>query len=138
MYPVHTRCAHMGLAVAFVACLPTLTACGDDATYRFTETVTACETLDWARGRQELLESGDTAEANRYGSTRCFRVEPARRVTVEDSEGGLLPGSGWAEVVTVDGSALEHLASAELREAMGQPVRTRGWVRRDDLEETGS
>lgn len=125
-------------ATACAACLVALTACGDDGTYRFVETVTACETLDWARGRQERLESGDTAEANRYGQTRCFRVEPARRVTIEDGDGGLLPGSGWAHVATVDGSALEHLASAELREAMGQPVRTRGWVRRDALEEIGS
>jgi hypothetical protein len=124
-------------AVACLVCLAALTACGGDATYRFRDVVTACETLDWARGRQERLESGDTAEANRYGATRCFRVEPTQRVVIEDSEGGLLLGSGWAEVVTVDGSALEHLASAELRKAMGQPVRTRGWVSRDVLEEIG-
>lgn len=114
------------------------TACGGDGPtveHRFVAAVTACETLEWARARDDLLQSGDTAEAERYASGRCFVVEPGRAVRVERSEGRLPGGSEhWVEVATPDGAALEHLASAELRKAIGQPVRTRGWVRRSDLE----
>lgn len=115
-----------------------VSSCGADseAPYRFVEAATACETAEWARTRAELLESGDTAEADRYASARCFRVESQRRVSIADSEGGFPGGIGrWVEVVTVDGAPLEHHASAELRRTLGQAVRTRGWVAGAVLEE---
>lgn len=114
-----------------------LAACGgeSDVTYRFSEAATACETAAWAEQRQELLASGDTVEAGRFASTRCFRVEPDRRVRVVASEGGMPWSLGrWVEVETLEGAALEHLASAELRRATGLPVRTRGWLPRDALQ----
>lgn len=113
-----------------------LAACREesDVEYRFPGAVTACETREWAEEHQELLESGDTAEAERFASARCFRVEPARRVRVMASEGGMPWSDGpWVEVETSDGTALEHLASAELRRATGLPVRTRGWLPRAAL-----
>jgi len=126
-----------------VRSIPTLvlcavvSSCGGDseATYRFVEAATACETAEWARTHAELLASGDTAEADRYASARCFRVESERRVSIASSEGGFPGGIGrWVEVATIDGEPLEHHASAELRRTLGQTVRTRGWVSGGMLE----
>ena len=105
--------------------------CGPDAdtAYRFLDSATACETAEWAQTREEMLEAGDTTEANRYAAARCFQVESQRRVNVVESEGGFPGGIGrWVEVATVDGEPLEHHASAELRRTLGQAARTRGWV----------
>lgn len=119
-----------GLALILAAC-----GGGPPAEYRFVGAVTACETLDWARTRYEMLDDGDRAGAERYGGDRCFSVEQTRTVIVEMSEGGLPFGLGrWVRVSGVGGEPLEHLASAELRRTMGQQVRTSGWVRGDDLE----
>lgn len=107
---------------------------GPPAEYRFVGAVTACETLDWARTRHEMLEDGDTTGANRYAANRCFNVEPSRTVLAEESEGGFPGGLGrWVLVTTPGGQALEHLASAELRRTTGQEVRSRGWVLGDHL-----
>ena len=124
-------------AVLVAASSAVFAACGGDpdAEYRFTGVVTACETASWAEERHRILEEGDTAEAGRFASSRCFRVEPQRRVRVVDREGGAPWSAGrWVEVESLDGSALEHLASAELRRAMGLPVRTTGWVRGEALQ----
>ena len=124
-------------AILVASCCAAFAACGGDpdAEYRFTGVVTACETASWAEERHRLLEEGDTAEAGRFASSRCFRVEPRRRVRVVDREGGAPWGVGWwVEVESFDGSALEHLASAELRRATGLPVRTAGWVRGEALQ----
>ncbi|MDX1647379.1 MAG: hypothetical protein R3304_09565 [Longimicrobiales bacterium] len=104
--------------------------------YGFAAPVTACETAEWAQEHAALLASGDTAEAGRFASIRCFRVEEGRRVRIVDSEGRFPWSQGpWVEVASVDeGAPLEHLASAELRRALAQPPRTRGWVSRDVLE----
>lgn len=124
--------------VVLIATVATVAACGEDPSteYRFAAVVTACETAEWAGERQALLEAGDTAEAERFASSRCFRVEPRRRVRVVTREGGAPWGGGrWLEVETLDGSALEHLASAELRRATGLPVRSRGWVAAASVQE---
>ena len=128
----------MDRRLLLLALLGMAAACGDDpaAEYRFAGAATACETATWAEERQRLLAEGDTVEAGRFASPRCFRVEPRRRVRIVDREGGAPWSSGrWVEVETVDAAPLEHLASAELRRATGLPVRTRGWVARASVEE---
>lgn len=104
--------------------------------FRFSSAVTACETMEWAQARVDLMEAGDTAQANRYASGRCFIVEPARPVAVVERQGGIFRGDGRLVLVeTVDGEPLEHHAGARLREVTGQEVPTRGWVRRGELVE---
>lgn len=121
-----------------VASCAALSACGGgpQEQFRFAEAVTACESLEWASTRAELLESGDTAQAGRYASGRCFIVEPARSVHVLEEQGGLFRGDKRLVLVeTVDGAPLEHHAGAQFREVTGQEVPTRGWVRRGELIE---
>ena len=125
------RCMGLGMCAVLAAC-----GGGPPVEYRFSDAVNACETLEWSTARAELLESGDTAQANQYASGRCFMVEPARPVTIVDEQGGFFQGDDrFVLVETTDGEPLEHHAGAEFREAVGQPARTSGWVRLSDLIE---
>lgn len=116
-----------------------LIACGGDPTdgprYVAVGTVTACETLEWARTHADLLEADDPAEARQFASDRCFNVERGLPVIITDAlAGGFLRGPNrWVLVASADDRPLEHVASAELRRTLGLEPRAEGWVRRSEL-----
>lgn len=108
-----------------------------DARYTFTSVVTACETEEWAATRAELIEDGETAEAERFASNRCFNVDITRPVAADLGLFGFLGGADrLVEVRALDGNALEHPASVALRMTLGQEPRSSGWVQRSALEDT--
>ena len=100
-------------------------------------TVTACETLEWARTRADLLDADDPREASRFAADRCFLVERAQPVNITDAPaGGFLRGPNrWVRVASADERPLEHVASAELRRTLGLDPRVEGWVRRSELQD---
>lgn len=109
---------------------------GADARYSFTGVVTACETEEWAATRADLIEDGETAEADRFSSGRCFNIDVTRPVHADLGLLGFLGGSDRVvEVSAINGSALEHPASVALRLTLGQEPRTTGWVQRSALVE---
>lgn len=113
--------------------------CGGDPSggprYVAVGTVTACETLEWARTHAELLDADDPAEARQFASDRCFNVEQGQPVVITDAlAGGFLRGPNrWVRVASADDRPLEHVASAELRRTLGLEPRSEGWVRRSEL-----
>lgn len=116
------------------ALLATAGCAGADARYDFIEVVTACETEAWATTRAELLEDGDTAEANRFATNRCFNVDVTRSVHADLGLFGFLGGADrMVEVRSIDNAPLEHQASVALRLTLGQEPRTSGWVPRSAL-----
>lgn len=112
-----------------------MTGCaGGDARYTFTGVVTACETEDWAATRAELIDDGETAEADRFSSGRCFNVDVTQPVQADLGLLGFLGGADRiVEVSAIEGNALEHPASVALRLTLGQEPRTIGWVQRSAL-----
>jgi len=129
----------MRMTTPFVGLLVALAGCQgpEPILYSFDGAVIACETLEWARERAELVKADGTGEVERFSSTRCFSVESNRPVTiVQQPAGGFLRGPNrWVRVATLDGEPLEHYASAQLRLATGQTPRSEGWVRRSDVLE---
>lgn len=120
----------LGLALLVSGCA------GADTRYTFTEVVTACETEAWAETRLDLIEDGETAEANRFATNRCFNVEITRPVHASLGPIPFLGGSDrLVEVRSIDGAPLEHQASVALRLTLGQEPRTTGWVQRSALVE---
>lgn len=115
-----------------------LLGCGDGPTDHFSvrSGVTACETEEWARERDALLED-DPAEAERFAADRCFIVETSVDliVTSQPFAAGIRGKDRWVEVGAVGGGTLEHLASAALRTTLGLEARSSGWLRRSQLTE---
>ncbi len=115
-----------------------LVACGDGPDDRFSVRagVTACETGEWARERDALIED-DPVEAERFSGDRCFIVETSVDlvVTAQPFAAGIRGKDRWVEVQAVGGGPLEHMASAALRQTLGLEARTSGWLRRSQLIE---
>lgn len=127
--------------VAVALSIAAFTACGGDATsgplYRITGSVVACESLEVARTRADLLDSGDAAEAQRFAADRCFGVEATASMFVTDAQaGGFLRGKNrWVHVTSANDEPLEHHASAELKRTLGLEPGREGWVRLGELAE---
>ena len=119
-------------------CALLLIGCGDgpDDVFTVRSGVTACETEEWARERDQLLED-DPAEAERFGSDRCFIVETSVDlvVTGQPFAAGARGKNRWVEIGVVGGGTLEHHASAALRATLGLEPRSSGWLRRSALTE---